>query len=506
MTLAPDNDLALRLGPDVEWAPYLYTPRINESTHGDLAYQFGGLLKVSKGFKAGERLTWLDWQRWLLQWLLEHRADGSGLLRYRQAVVGLPRKTGKSLIGAGLALYFLVGVPGYGREIYSVAGDRQQAKLVFGEARWQVEQSQWLSKELKTYRDAIEHRATGSVYRVLSHEGKLAQGLNPFLTLADETHVYPNEDLYQAMLQGSGARPESLLVSLTTAGDSYGSLLGRLHEYGRSIAMGETNDPTFGIAWWQAPPGRAADDEQTWFQANPNLSLGLADMDEMRSTFKSTPEPMFRRYRLNQWVPHGGLGWMDMEAWKNQERPDRAVIPGESIALAFDGSVTSDTTALVGMTMDGHVFVIGAWEADLDDSEWQVPRDEVNRAVEDAFALYDVRVFQADTAYWKAEFDLWQETFSKRRVLDFTMSHARMVPAVQEFYAGIKSGAITHSGDSRLTRHVGNAVVHETPRGVTIKKEKKDSPMKIDLAVAACIANDGRLRMPKRHGFRSRGF
>jgi phage terminase large subunit-like protein len=436
-----------------------------------------------------------------------------GLLRHRQYLLGLPRKTAKSLKGSAIALTYLVGLPDLGREIYSIAGDRQQAKLVFGEARWQVLNQPLLNAQLKVYRDAIEHPETGSVYRVLSHDGKLAQGLNPFITIADEPHIYPTSqltpgtsELWEAMLQGSGARPESLLLGITTAGDYRDdALLTRLFDYGKGIAGGERVDDSFGAAWWQAPDGCDHRDEAMWHVANPNLALGLADIEEMRSTVLSTPEPVFRRYRLNQMVRLGGSAWMDMSAWSAAARPDRVVKPRERIVMSFDGSVSGDSTALIGQTVDdGHLFVLGVWEDDGTD-DWQVPRHEVEAAIEDAFDLYDVRAFQADTSYWLAEFQAWQTKYGTKRVLDFTMSNARMVPAVQELYAAIVEGQATHADDARLNRHMSNAVTYETPRGVTIRKQSKDSKHKIDLAVASCMANDARLRLPRRRSA-ARGF
>lgn len=500
MTLLSDVGLD---SPAEGWSPEWFTPRLHSVSDGDLVADFAQtFLVASKGMRAGCAMDLLPWQRWALRWALERKDNG--FLRYRQAVIGVPRKAGKSLLGSAIALYYLVGNPDLGREIYSIAGDRQQAKLVFGEARWQVLNSPLLSRELKVFRDAIEHPATGSVYRVLSHDGKLAQGLNPFLTLADEAHVYPNSELWDAMTQGSGARPESLCLGITTAGDRKDSLLGYLFDYGRRIVSGESDDEAFGLAWWQAPDACDHLDELNWFRANPNFAAELADLDEMRTAARQTPEAVFRRYRLNQWVSLGGRGWMPMDVWGSR-RSERRLVPGESIVLAFDGSVSRDATALVGMSLDGHIHVFGCWESDGRD-DWQVPRDEVEAAITDVFDLYDVRSFQCDTAYWLAEFQRWQERFGARRVLDFTMSNARMVPAVQEFYAAVLDGTITHEGDARLDRHVGNAVTNETPRGVTIRKEDKDSPHKIDLAVAACMANDGRLRMPPPKRAKAFGF
>lgn len=173
--------------------------------------------------------------------------------------------------------------------------------------------------------------------------------------------------------------------------------------------------------------------------------------------------------------------------------------------MAFDGSVSDDATALVGMTInDPHLFVLGVWQKPKNDDDWRVPRGEVANAIDDAFDKYDVRCFQMDIAYWESEFRDWQERYGKRIVLDFTMSNARMVPAVQETYAAISAGVLSHSGDTRLREHVANAMRKDTPRGVTIGKDARGSVRKIDLAVAACMANDARLRAPKPR--RARGF
>ena len=97
---------------------------------------------MSKGVRAGEPLVLTDWQSDLLDNLFERRPDG--LLRYRRSLVGLSRKNGKSLLGSLIALYQLIeGEPG--AEVYSAAGDRQQARVVFNEAKWQIMQSPALS-------------------------------------------------------------------------------------------------------------------------------------------------------------------------------------------------------------------------------------------------------------------------------------------------------------------------------------------------------------------------
>jgi phage terminase large subunit-like protein len=73
---------------------------------------------------------------------------------------------------------------------------------------------------------------------------------------------------------------------------------------------------------------------------------------------------------------------------------------------------------------------------------------------------------------------------------EYPQSPARMQPATARFYEAVVNGELTHSGDSRLARHIGNAVLREDARGARLAKERRDSPRRIDAAVAAVMAHD----------------
>ena len=103
------------------------------------------------------------WQGTLIDDLYELRSV-EGLRRYRRGLIGLPRKNGKSALGSGIALYGLFDEPG--AEVYSCGGDKEQARIVFGEARRSVEASPILSEHLKVYKDAIEFPEGHAVYRL----------------------------------------------------------------------------------------------------------------------------------------------------------------------------------------------------------------------------------------------------------------------------------------------------------------------------------------------------
>ena len=137
------NALPKSVHPADKWKPAFYTERKNKTTDGDEIISFAqNYFNVLKGFRSGEPLRFTTWQKWLLRRIYERTADGR--LRYRRVYVELPRKNGKSLLGSTIALYSLfAGEPG--AEVYSAAGDRQQARIVFETAKQQVLRSSALS-------------------------------------------------------------------------------------------------------------------------------------------------------------------------------------------------------------------------------------------------------------------------------------------------------------------------------------------------------------------------
>jgi phage terminase large subunit-like protein len=470
--------------------PLFESPVVYERSRGRSVSQWAEEhLLVLRGPRAGQPLSLLTWERYLLARLLETRDDD--LLRYRRALVGIGRQNGKSIVGGLLATESLMRGP-QGSQIYSAAGDRYQARIVFGEAKRQVETSPLLSRALRTYRDAIENPTTGSVYRVLSSEAKLSQGFSPYLVIFDEVHVQPNEDLWDALSLGMGALDEALILGITTAGSDPDSLCGRLYSYGKRVASGEVDDAAFGFWWWEAHEDMPdVHDETAWREANPSYAEGLMSRDDFVASANNQRPNSFRRYRLNKWVRIETEGWVDSAIWQSAQAVDYELADGATVVAGFDGSVDSDATALVCVDVEHETaFVHRVWEPDLTNPDWQVPRDEVNAAVDELFERYDVRAFGADPAWWRSELQAWADRYGDV-VVEWPVTNARMAPSCSAAYARLRSGALWHDGDPLLARHVQNAVVKDLgAAGVTIRKERRHSTRYIDAAVALVIAVD----------------
>jgi phage terminase large subunit-like protein len=446
--------------------------------------------KPSKG--ANQFLRLRPWQRELVDDLFTQDA-ATGLRRYRQALIGTPRKNGKSTLGAALALYGLLVDQQEGAEVYSVAGDRMQADIVFREAKAMIEANPVLSADCRVYRYHIEVPERGAVYRVLSADAPRAQGLNPSFTIFDEVHVQPNEDLWAAMTLGTGFRLQPLTIGITTAGFNKATLCGRLYEHGKRVLSGEVDDPYFFFRWWE-PDDPNADwtNPLVWQQANPAYgdflqaaSFREAIGDPLHPT---TPENEFRRFRLNQWTTTYSA-WLPHGEWPDRAKP-REIAPGTPIMMFFDGAWTGDSVALVGCTIPAskdelpYIFKLGHWEP-LNGEP--IDADLVEKRLEDCYATYNVVSQGCDPFLWRQQIMAW-----KRRgwpIVEWAPSNTRqMAAACGELYRAVIEDRVEHDGDPALARHIGNATVKDDQHGRRIVKA--DSKSRIDLAVGAVGAHD----------------
>lgn len=482
--------------PTSGWPPQLLTPDRGRKSRGGQAAEFietfCRITKDSVAGRSGELLRLRDWQRRLLGAL--YRLDGDRR-KYRTALVGLPRKNGKSALLSGIALYELY-TSDDGGEVYSCAADREQARIVFGTAKRMVEMDSDLSDLATLYRDAIELKGTGSVYRVLSAEAYTKEGLNPSFVAFDEVHAQPNRELWDVMALAQGARPDPMMVGITTAGVRVGrngqdTLCYGLYQHGVKQVAGEVDDPRFLFAWWEAPQDADHADEGTWRRANPAFG-DLIDPEDFRASVVRTPEAEFRTKRCNQWVAQTDT-WLPHGYWEACEADvdeGWAPEPGTPITVGFDGSYSGDSTGLVGCTVDDdpRLFVIDAWEkADSDDPEWRVPISEVEEAIRRACARWQVREIACDPYRWQRSMEaLLEEGWP---IVEFpTGSPARMVAACGTFYDAVADKAVSHTGDVRLARHISNCFVKIDGKGPRIVKENPYSGRKIDLAVCAVVA------------------
>lgn len=435
-------------------------------------------LVVPKGVGAGKRVKLREFQRELIAGMY-----GEGI---RTALVSLPRANGKTALAAMLAVADLF-VGGESPEVLVVATDQRQANITLGMARRMIELNPELAERAHIYKDRVVVPETNGTMIALPADPGALHGWDPSLLVVDELHVV-TELVWEAVSSMTGKRPESLTLAISTPATTPDSIMWRLVEHGR-----EGSDPAFYLREYAAPAGCATDNVDAWKIANPALACRdpfLAE-DGMAAARRTLREPVFRQLRLGQWVT-GVDHWLPFGLWDTLRDTERVVPARSRLVLAFDGSASGDSTALVACTVgpDPHLFVVGMWE-NPGDPRWRVPRAEVDETLALAFEKYDVLELAADPWGWRTELEAWAERHGAKRVLEWNTAHAqRMAPATDRMYQGAQDGAFTHDGDTRLASHVAHAVAKPTTLGDLVHKDKKNSPRKIDAAVAAIVALD----------------
>jgi phage terminase large subunit-like protein len=489
----------------VSWPPLYLTPvdplaiaRGDGDVAAVFAEAFGTVGKDGIAGRAGSPLVLREWQKRLLEHL--YARDESGGYVARSALIGMPRKSGKSaLSSAAIALYSLIAEGVNGAEIIVAAAEKEQARIVFGEARRMVETSE-LAESVTLYRDSIYVPETKSVLRVVSAEAYSKEGLNPSRVIIDELHAHRDRSLFDVLSLAMGNRGNlAQLVAVTTAGvrtDVSGqeSVAYQLYQYGQKVASGEIVDPSFFMAWWQAPPELDYKDPATWEIANPAFD-DLVAGDDFASAVLRTPEHEFRTKRLNQWV-NVKNAWLPAGAWDELADETVRLEPGDEYYLGFDGSWKNDSTALVAVIMprfDGDVFRVlraGSWEKDfaVNDDSWVIDKQAVANFVLDfVHENPGCKEMVCDPTYWQDEMMQWLQ--AGVQVVEFPQTLAYQVPATARLFEAIMSQKFRHDGDPALARHMDNCILKADSKGGSrLTKDYRNPKLKIDLAVALMMA------------------
>lgn len=490
------------------WAPRFLTPVDNDPSRMSRAEKaiefielFGVITKDSVAGQSGSRLHLMDWQKNLIRAIYLDDGVDPSRYQFRLAHVMVPRKNGKSALASHLAIFDTI-FGGGGAETYSVASTRDQARIVFNEAKKIIQSDEELTQITKIYRDAIEVPSTGSVYRVLSAEAGAAEGLNSTSIYMDETHSFPNRKMFDVMQLSMAARgSKAHMVSITTAGvksDSTGrdSIAFELYNYGlEQIRLAQADmeyDQNFLMACWTDDADHR--DPESWKRANPGFGV-LNDPGDFEASMRRTPEAEFRTKRMNQFLS-GALSWLPAGAWEACEG-GQPITPDDEIILGFDGSFSGDCTALVACTVQKEdqpirVEVVKLWERDpdLDDEDWRVDIADVEQTIikycQDHPKVIEIA---CDPFRWQRSMQVLQDMGLP--VIEYpSTSPRRMVASCAKFFDMVMDHDLVHDGNPAMARHLSNAVVKQDNLGPRIVKESRSSPRKIDLAVAGVIAVD----------------
>jgi phage terminase large subunit-like protein len=497
---------------------------------------FPRYLTHTKGQWAGVPFELLPWQKEVVGRLFGTVKE-DGTRQYRHVYVEIPKKNGKSELGAGIALKLLFADSERYAEIYSAAADRDQAAIVFNVSADMVRASPQLSKRCKVIESTkrIVHN-NGGFYRVLSAEAHTKHGFNVHGVIFDELHAQPDRRLWDVLTQGSGdARTQPVFFTITTAGYDRHSICWEQHAYALKVRDTPDLDPTFLPILYSADEEDDWTSESVWKKCNPSLGE-IISVERVREACKKAQEVpalenSFRQLRLNQWVKQE-VRFLPMKHWRACPFAEDLDISGEVVYGALDLASTTDIAAFVLLhpAEDDFFDVIPFFWIPEESMRERSIRDGVpyERWVSQGlmyatpgnvidYRSIHAKIMELSEKYQIAEiaYDPWNATHFIQGLIEegatmitFRQGFISMTAPTKELLKLVLSHKIRHNGHEVLDWMADNVVVSKDPAG-NLKPDKAKSTEKIDGIVALIMALDRAVRHeadPAESVYESRGI
>ena len=470
----------MKAGPKaaVDASPLPFRPRSTGSAR--FAAFCSKFIVTPKGTGARKAMKLRPWQVDLVGSVLD--ADP----RPRLAGWMMPRGQGKSTLVAALGLYDLM-LGEEGASVVVAATDERQAGIVFRTAARMVELNEDLAGRVQTFKDRLYVPERGASFTCLPAEAKRLEGLDPTLAILDEIGVV-SRDVYEVMALAQGKRERSTLLGIGTPGpDPTNNVLADMRQY----AAEHPEDTSFVWREFSAAgfEDHAPDCAHCWELANPALDDFL-HRDALAALLPpKTREATFRRARLCQFATDTDGAFLPVGVWDGLST-GQPVPDGTEVVIAFDGSFSDDTSAILVATVaeEPHVDVVAVWEKPAGDESYRVPVADVEDTIRAACKRWTVVEIVADPFRWTRTLQALEA--ERLPVVEFPHSPSRLTAATTDLFSAATNGRLTHSGDPRLAAHVGAAVVTEDARGLRLSKASRSrNARKIDLAACLVMAH-----------------
>lgn len=313
----------------------------------------------------------LDWQIFVAGSLNGWRDATTGYRLFTRAYIEGGKGCGKSPFAAGIGLLMMIADDEAKAEVYSAAGKKEQAHILFQDAVSMKKSSPLLNRRLvesgKNPVWQLTHRQSGSIFKPVSAD-KQKSGQRVHCGLVDELHEHKDRYTVDMLIAGFKGRRQPLLFIITNSGFDRNSICWEWHEDGVLVLEGLRTSPRF-FAYIMAldPEDDPLEDPSCWPKTNPGLGITTTVQyleDQVRDA-RQVPgrENIVRRLNFCEWTD-ADEGWLPRNVWvQNEEhlvdfiKPDRKTLLGGGAAIAdpfreaelyvgLDMSFAFDLTAL----------------------------------------------------------------------------------------------------------------------------------------------------------------
>lgn len=448
----------------------------------------------------------------------------------REAFIEVPRKNGKTTLSTGLLIVLLCADGEPGPEVYSAAVDKGGANRILDDAKTMIRSSPGLLKMVggkNLQAGLIKYPRNGGIMRALSKLAEAAHGLNVHGGVIDELHVHKRRDLLDAIITGTGARDQPLVIIITTAdeGDEH-TIYAEYHDRTEQIAGGVKSDPSHYGVIWRADDADDPFADETIAKANPGVGTTVT-WDYLRGEAekaRTTPSymPTYLRLHLNVRAK-STAGLIRMRDWNAQ--PNIQSIVPEQLAgrLAFGGLDLSSTTDFTAATLwfpndpadenEGGVVLPAIWlpEERVDELE-HLCQAPLTRWIDDGWLyttegnVVDYSAVRRHLNRWRSEhgfviqqvgYDPWNATETVNQLLDdgwdmvpVRQGYSSLSPPTKMLERRVAQHLVSHGGHPVLRWMADSLHVRrdENDNVRPVKPNRQESAKRIDAMVALIMA------------------
>ena len=456
--------------------------------------------------------------------------DQNGLRQFREVVLVVARKNGKSLLASGIGNYVFRSEGGYGAKVFCIAPKLEQADIVYNNL-WQMItlDPEWQAMKLAVQESKDEHNrktiddsmiarhrqsdlsvpGTNSMVKKIAFAAKRSDGFNPSLAICDEIAAWDGDKglkQYEVMKSGMGARPEGILLSCTTSGYVNDSIYDELIKRSTRFLLGDSKEKKL------LPFLYMIDDVEKWNdinelrKSNPNLGVSvshdymLEEIAVAEGSLSKKAEFITKYCCLKQnsslaWLPAGLIEDACGEDLKLEDFRNSYCVAG------IDLSQTRDLTACTAVIeKNGELYVFAKFFLPAERIDEATQRDGIPYNIyiqrgllqpsgdnfvdyHDAFSWFkmlveEYQIFPLVTGYdrYSAQY-LIQDMTAYGFVMDDVFQGENLYGVIQETQGLIEDGKI-HIGDNDLLKiHLLNSAIkmsNERGRGRLVKINPND--------------------------------
>ena len=318
--------------------------------------------------------------------------DIEGNRKYRESLLIVGKKNGKSLLGSIVGNYMMIADGEMGPEVYAVATKKDQSKIIWLESKRMVNKSPTLKKRVRTLVAEMDTDFNDGVFKPLASDSDTLDGLNIHCVLMDEIHQWKQgKALYDIMADGVSAREQPLVYITSTAGTIREDIYDQKYDEATDVINGYFDpdgyrDDRFIAFIYELDSRKEWTDPECWVKANPGLGT-IKNIGTLRDKVeKAKKNPLLvknlicKEFNIRETSTEA---WLTFEQANNTMTYDVKVLKPRYGIGGTDLSATTDLTAakvLFKVPDDEHVYVL---------SMYWIPEDLVDKRVQEDKVPYD---------------------------------------------------------------------------------------------------------------------